>query len=102
MEAVWAALIIVGFFAVVLLGMWHYSRGRQLLEGWAGRQGLDLVDVEVRFLRRGPFFWTTSNGQLVYYVSLRDGSGEIRRAWVRCGGWFFGMLSDNVDVRWDD
>jgi hypothetical protein len=22
--------------------------------------------------------------------------------WVRCGSWFFGLLSENVQVRWKD
>jgi hypothetical protein len=35
-------------------------------------------------------------------VSLKDLDGHVRTGFVRCGGYWLGMLSDDVDVRWDD
>jgi hypothetical protein len=35
-------------------------------------------------------------------VTVKDHRGRVRRAWVRCGGWFLGMMSDHMDVEWDD
>jgi hypothetical protein len=95
-------LIGVGLVFVVLLVVFHYSRGSSLLEEWAARNGYRVVSRENRLFFKGPFFWTTSKGQEVYYVTLEDEKGDRRNAWVRCGGWVLGMLSNNVEVRWDD
>jgi hypothetical protein len=43
----------------------------------------------------------SSNAQAVYRVKVRTRDGRLRRGWVRCGGWLSGVLSDQVDVRWD-
>ena len=88
-------------FAVFMLA-WHFSRSRSLLEPWAAENGYRIVESSYRNLVRGPFFWTTSKGQTVYRVTVEDESGRRRSGWVRCGGWFLGLLSDRVDVRWDD
>jgi hypothetical protein len=93
------------FAIVVFAGLaisWHYSRSQSLLEQWAAQHGYQLLRGEYRTFRRGPFFWTTSKGQTVYYVEVLDPSGNRRRGWVRCGGWFLGLLSDRVDVRWEE
>jgi hypothetical protein len=80
---------------------WHFVRGRALVEGWAQRQGYTLEACECRWLRRGPYLWMSSNAQAVYRVKVRTRDGRLRRGWVRCGGWLSGVLSDQVDVRWD-
>jgi hypothetical protein len=92
-----------GFFiiAVVLIGF-HYSRSNSLLQQWAERNHYRLVEQEYRTFFRGPFFWTTSRGQTVYYVTVEDSQGKRRKGWVRCGGWLLGMLSNNVEVAWDE
>jgi hypothetical protein len=97
------------FFAVVaLLGVvvlaivWHYRRAASLLRQWAERNGYRLVSSEYRLFVRGPFFWTTSKGQVVYRVTVQDAQGNTRSGWVRCGGWFLGLFSDHVEARWDD
>src|SRR5262249_36093276 len=51
---------------------------------------------------KGPFFWTSTKAQTVYYVFVEDSDGNKRSGWVRCGSCWFGLLSDNVEVRWDD
>jgi hypothetical protein len=48
------------------------------------------------------FFWTTSQDQVVYYVTVLDQLGRERRGWVRCGSWFLGMFSNQADVRRED
>ena len=55
-----------------------------------------------RFVFRGPFLWTTAQGQTVFRVRVRDGKGNERTGWVRCGGWFWSLMSDNPEVWWDD
>ena len=79
---------------------WQYIRSRSLLENWARQNNLELVQHEQRFLRRGPFFWTSSKGQTVFFVAVRDRQGQTRYGWVRCGGWWFGLLTRKTEVRW--
>jgi hypothetical protein len=81
---------------------WQSSRSRSLLEGWATRNGYQIMQLERRYLCSGPFFWTTSKGQTVYYVTVRDDQGQVRSGFVRCGGWWLGLWSAKTDVRWDD
>jgi hypothetical protein len=94
------------FFAVaafVILGLvWHFGRSSSLLHQWAARNGYHLIRQEYRTFFKGPFFWTSTKGQTVYYVVVEDARGNKRSGWVRCGGWWLGLLSDNVEVRWDD
>ncbi|MCU0491544.1 MAG: hypothetical protein MUD01_08150 [Chloroflexaceae bacterium] len=92
-------LIMVG--VAVLSIYWTYSRSSSMLEEWAAANNLTILSSERRYMRRGPFFWSTSRGQEVFYVRLRDSSGMQRAAYVRVGGWFLGLMSDNVEVRWE-
>ncbi len=91
-------LIIVTIAALIL----KTSRSQSLLDQWAQQNGFRIVNSERRMLMRGPMFLTTTKGQEVYYVTVEDQAGKVRSGYVRCGGKMLGMLSDNVDVRWDD
>ena len=97
-------ILIFLFVSVAVIGSiaWHLSRSRSVLEYWANENGFQIVHSEYRTLFRGPFFWTTSRGQTIYYVTVRDGRGTERSGWVRCGGWFLGLMTDKAEVRWDD
>ena len=90
---------------VVVLGIagiaWHFSRSRSLLEQWAAENGYQILHSEYRNLVKGPFFWS-SKGQTVYYVKVRDNQGNVRTGWLRCGGWWLGLMSDRTEVRWED
>lgn len=90
-----AALVLLAF-------IWHFGRSKSLLEQWAAQIGYRLIRQEYRNLFKGPFFWTSTKGQTVYYVTVEDAAGNRRSGWVRCGGWWLGLLSDHVDVHWDD
>jgi hypothetical protein len=96
------ALVLV--FIVLALGLmaWHFTRAREILNRWAQANSHEILTAELRLLRLGPFFWTTSRGQTVYNVTVRTPNGQERRGWVRCGGWFWGMFSDHAEVRWDE
>jgi hypothetical protein len=97
-------LMFVLLIVVVAAGSiaWHFGRSRSLLRGWAERNGFRLLHFEYRHLFRGPFFWTTSKGQTVYRVTVEDRAGHVRHGWVRCGGWWFGLMTDHVEARWDE
>ena len=100
-----------GLFAVFVLAAgalavfgWFWSRARaeSMLDRWALRQGVRLVSAEHRTMFRGPFFWRTGRGQMVYRITVRYPDGTVRQGWARCGGWFLGLLTEAVDVRWDN
>ena len=90
---------------IVLVGVslwWHFSRSLSMVEQWARDNGLTLVEVERRYMFHGPFWWRTGKGQAVFRVTVRDGSGQVRSGYVRVGGWFLGLLSDQVTVEWEE
>ena len=95
------------FFVVVvairiLIIMWRFQRGRQILDQWAQGQGFQLVEANYRWVFQGPFFWGHSRGQSVYKIQAIAGAGNSRTGWARCGGWFMGLCSNEVTVVWDD
>jgi hypothetical protein len=71
------------------------------LDQWADEHGYELLSVERRSTFRGGFSWTTSEGQEVFRVTVRDQNGEERSGYVRVGGHLLGQLSDRIDVKWD-
>jgi hypothetical protein len=79
---------------------WHFWRSRQLLEHWAARNGFQIIHSEFRWFFKGPFF-LLSRGKTVYRVTVRDHNGRDRSGWVRCGGIWFGLLTDSATVVWD-
>ena len=93
--------ILVLVILVVLSTSWHSSRGRELLDGWAAREGYVLETAEYCWFGRGPFWWRSGKGNVVYRVVARDREGVVRHGYVRCGGMFLGLLSDEVAVAWD-
>jgi hypothetical protein len=100
MEALFRIILVA--VIVILTLVWHFSRSNALLHQWAKQNGYRIISQEYRNLFKGPFFWTSTKGQTVYYVVVEDDGGNERRGWVRCGGWWLGLLSDNVEVRWED
>ena len=82
--------------------VWDYRRSLAILGEWASRNGYTIVSAERRYFSKGPFFWTTSRSQVVFRVQVQDASGYVRNGWVRCGSWWLGLMSDQVEVRWDD
>jgi hypothetical protein len=97
-----------GFFSVALLVVvvvlgiwWHIARSNSLLHRWAAQNRYRIIRQESRILVKGPYTWSSSKGQAVYYVVVEDSGGNKRSGWVRCGSWWFGLLSEAVEVRWD-
>ena len=94
------AIAAMAVLIILCLG-WHFGRASALLHAWAANNDYRVIRQEYRHFFRGPFLWTSTKGQAVYYVVIEDSAGASRSGWVRCGSWSFGLLSDNVEVRWD-
>jgi cell division protein FtsW (lipid II flippase) len=92
-------------FFVVMAGLylaWHFARSRSLLQRWAASNGYEIIHSELRDLQRGPFLGSGSAKQSVYYVRVRGQDGRERSGWIRCGGFWSGLLSVKTEVRWED
>jgi hypothetical protein len=101
-DAVALLLMFVALAVVVLVSLLlHFKRSNVILQKWAEEHGYRILVQEYRSWRRGPFFWSSSKQQTVYYVVVEDPQGCRRSGYVRCGGWFLGLWSDAVEVRWD-
>jgi hypothetical protein len=77
-------------------------RGERMLQKWAARNGFEILKKESTHLSvpGGPITKYARMGRPVYRVSLSDKSGAIRRAWVICGHWYWGVISSQVKVVW--
>ena len=97
---------LVCFLGIAILGgvsfWWHTKRSLDLLHLWIRENNLTLVKSERRMMDRGPFTGRTGKGQEIFYVTVKAETDQERNAYVRCGSFWFGLLSDNVDVEWDD
>jgi hypothetical protein len=101
----WFAIVAPLLAAFVVVGLvWSHRRSAAMLERHLRDRGYRLVERQYRWLARGPFFWNTRKGQAVYRFTAEHsgGGGDRRFGWARCGGYLFGLLTDRVDVRWDD
>jgi hypothetical protein len=99
-------IIMVLLFVIIMIILgwavaWSFMRPRSLIERWAAHNGYWLVRSEYRAFRKGPFTWDSSRAQTVHYVEVLDEAGNRRTGWVRCGSSFLGLLSDQLDVRWE-
>ncbi|MBX0330486.1 hypothetical protein K2Z83_22790 [Oscillochloris sp. ZM17-4] len=99
--------ILVVLLSVLVIGIalasraWSCRRAADLLAGWTTASGYVLLQSEPRYVRAGPYFWRHRRGQMIYYVAVADQQGIRRAGYVQLGGWFMGLLSNQVDVSWD-
>jgi len=89
--------------ALVLVGLawWQYTKADEILQRWANGAGMQIVSAQRRYFRTGPFFMNQARGQFVYRIVVRDHSGTERAGWLKVGGLFVGVLSDESMVIWD-
>jgi hypothetical protein len=99
-------LPIIVFAGVIVLGLlitwWRFQRASGMLREWARERGYELLSYQYCGFWRGPFWFWTSKGQMVYYIQVRQPDGSVRGGYVRLGNWFVGMLADEVEVAWDE
>jgi len=94
-------ILAVGLF-IFLSIRWHYSRSSAILEKWAAENGFEILEKSFRHFFRGPFFFRASKHQTVYRVTVRDKAGQVGTGWAACGSWWWGLWSDEANVRWDE
>jgi hypothetical protein len=96
-----ACLVVAIILLIIIMVVWQKTASSDRLGQWAQTQGYELLSVERRSMFRGGFSWTTSKGQEVFRITIRDQDGHVRKGYVRVGGYVLGQLSDNIDVKWD-
>ena len=101
--ALFLLILVVGvLFALSAYAVGTYRHAAQILEQWAANNHYRIIESDRRYLRKGPFTWTSSQSQIIYRVTVQDPSGNIRHGWVRCGSFILGAWQNAVDVRWED
>ncbi len=98
-------MVIVSAGSALLLGLIVFSvvRSRRLIREWAKSNGFALISAEHRIFRTGPFGTWLYTGFLpctVWLVAIEYAPGRQRKAWIRCGRVFLGLLSNRIDIRW--
>ena len=99
------ALFFASLAASVVIGWTCAFRAsaKVAVQRWATKQGYRVLRFQSPFLSGGFSWLTTSRGQVVYLVTIRDHAGHERKAWVRCGSFGGGALfSGQVEVKWQD
>jgi len=97
----WIFSILLVLVSIWLGFVWSRSRSEAIIRKWAVQNGFTVFASKSRPFVRGPFFLRSDPRQTVYNVTIRDQSGQDRSAWVRCGGWLLGLVSDDIEVVWD-
>ena len=78
-----------------------FGLGAKILEDWAAANGLELLSKESCWFFKGPYFLSSTRGQQVFKFQARDKEGQVRTGYARCGGFWFGALSNVIDVTWE-
>jgi hypothetical protein len=101
-----AAAVLCAILAISAFIAWSWlfqARAKSIVQKWAAEHGFIVLQFESPFHTGAFNFWTTSRGQVVYSVTIRDGAGCERKAWVRCGSYIGSVpFSDEIEVRWQD
>jgi hypothetical protein len=106
LEVCFALCFALPFLTVWLIVMGNYvnfrwNTGPSALERWAKENGFRIVRRERRTYFRGPFFWGSSNCQIVYRVEVHGPDAVAKAGWVRIGGYWW-PSADRIEVRWDE
>jgi len=98
-DAFFPVLGVMAFVIAINIAAW--KRDETVLRKWAQREGFEIIAFKRAFFT-GEFSWlTTSRGQRVFSVTVRDREGRERSGWVRCGSFLGGTIfSDAAEVKW--
>lgn len=88
--------------ALCVWGALRLRRARAAVREAIRAGGDELVQMKQRWLRQGPFFWTTTRSQVVYRVVVRDSAGRQRTGWARWGRTWFLEPDTRLEFRWDE
>ena len=97
-------VLIVLLSPIAALYAWGIARARRAradIRERLGAAGYQVVELQRRLLRLGPFTRWSMRSHVVYRVLARDREGRLRTVWARWGRvWLFAR--DTLEFRWDD
>jgi len=96
--------LLAGIAILAIIGgrIWHHLKAEQMLREWSEREGHEWIESEYRSGGlQNPYSGLFSGKEAVFRVTVKDASGAVRSGWVRLGGMFLGLSSDEVAVTWD-
>ena len=93
---------IAGIFIVAIAawGVVRLRRGRAAIQAVLEREGYEVLQMERRIVRQGPFWWTTTPAQIVFRVLVLEPNGRQRTVWARWGRRWL-PEPDTLELRWD-
>ncbi|HNC43801.1 MAG TPA: hypothetical protein PLU80_06535 [Acidobacteriota bacterium] len=90
------AITVGGTLAVIMT-----YRAKRMIYAWAHRHRYQILHLEWRWVRLGPYFLKSSKNQMIYRVKLQKQNGQVAHCWIRCGSWILGVFINEIDVIWD-
>lgn len=82
------------------ISLWYQeNRCRTILQDWASQNFLQLQHVKMCIFP-GPFWLRSSKGQVVCRFAVLDTDGQSYTGWARCGSYWWGLWSDDVEIIW--
>jgi hypothetical protein len=95
------AVLLSPIAALWIWGVIRLRRARRAIHDAVEREGLRLIAMRGRWVRQGPFFWTTTRSQMVYRLTAEDEANQRRTGWARWGRtWLF--RPDRLELKWDE
>lgn len=91
----------LGGMGLALYHLFASPSPREQIRDWCEDHRVRLVEMERRYLRAGPFFFSP-NGTMVFYVTVRDEFGFEKFYWMRCGRGLIGSWMYGLQVQRDD
>ena len=90
---------ILFFIAIISV---HIIWAKRRIKQWAFRNSYKIIKCNICLVNIGPFsYFGTSGGQSVFKIEGISAEGKTRTGYARAGGFFFGLLRDRVEVKWD-
>jgi len=106
-EASLIPLLIIGIVTLTI-ALWAASEwycgiiGRAILADWAEKTGWQMVSIERRLFRRGPFwFWIGFGHPVVFRATMSTPAGERRTGFFRVEVRLLGFATGRIDAKWD-
>jgi hypothetical protein len=97
----WLLPLIFLTLSVLILRRWP-AYARSILHRWAVTKRYEILHFERCFFCGAFPWWTTSQRQMVFFVTVRDDSGRERSGWIRFGSYWGGDYNDEPDIIWGD
>ena len=97
-----AALFFLSFGSWMIIPTWFTGfkqascKGR--IEEWVKHKGYKAVRLEYKYLRRGPFRWSSPAYQPLFRAEVLNQNNEKETYWFLFGSWTLGLFSACMKV----